>query len=305
MLPDVRARAVNTARHPATEPPTSQVAAIEAQTRILTFIFAPDFAPDILCLHLNLPAAVDNFLAAVQARRTGSWYESFPKIVPVVPQPCEEYAICVASPAWLHDRAIILIDSRRMDERLFAITVPTALSRESLILATGFGHNAPVRVYVHGLLQPLAVHQRVALLTGMTITISPNIIGAPATFDLGTRLQSTLDWNPEAAFPCAAAYPGSHFYVLTDGMPTVFEVRPFRRASFREDLAQSLLCAEHSLLVRASRPRFVDLYVLGRLVSGALIATERLSNLPCPPARVVETRILLILDQRRILRGLE
>ena len=163
MLPDVRARAVNTARHPATEPPTSQVAAIEAQTRILTFIFAPDFAPDILCLHLNLPAAVDNFLAAVQERRTGSWYESFPKIVPVVPQPCEEYAICVASPAWLHDRAIILIDSRRMDERLFAITVPTALSRESLILATGFGHNAPVRVYVHGLLQPLAVQCTSAL----------------------------------------------------------------------------------------------------------------------------------------------
>ena len=49
----------------------------------------------------------------------------------------------------------------------------------------------------------------------------------------------------------------------------------------------------------------MDLYVLGRLVSGALIATERLSNLPCPPARAVETRILLILDQRRILRGLQ
>ena len=251
MLPEVRARAISTTRLPAIAPPTSQAASIEVQMRILIFIFAPDFVPDILCLHLTLPAAVDNFLAAVPEHRTGTWYESFPKVVPVKPQPCEEYAICVAAPAWLQDRAIILVDSRRMDERLFAITVPTALSRESLILAAGFGHSAPVRVYVHGLLQPLAAHQRIALLTGMTITISPNIIGAPATFDLGTRLQSTLDWNPHAEFPCAPAYPGSHFYVLTDGMPAIFEVRPFRRASFREDLAQSLLCAEHSLLVRA------------------------------------------------------
>ena len=304
MLPDIRARAMQAASGPSPLPPASPQASVEAPTSILTFVFAPDFIPDIICLRLSLPAAVATFLTAVQAQRTGTWYDSFPTLVPVVPQPCEEFAVCVAAPEWIQDKAIILIDSRRMDERLFALSVPTTLSRESLILAAGYSHDAPVRIYVHGLMQPLAAHQRIALFTGMTVTVSPNIIGAPATFDLGTRLQSSVDWNPNVAFPCATAYPGSHFYILTDGMPTVFKVRPFRRAHFSADLAQSMQGAEHSLHIRASKPRFTDLYVLGQLVSGALVTTERLSVLPCPPARTAETRVILILDQRRILQGL-
>ena len=304
MLPDVRARAISTASSPVPLPPSAPPAPAEAPTSILTFVFAPDFVPDIICLCLHLPAAVATFLTAVQAHRTGSWHESFPKLVPVMPQPCEEFAVCVAAPDWVQDRAIVLIDSRRMDDRIFAVSVPTALSRESIIIAAGYSHDAPVRVYVHGLMQPLAVHQRITLFTGMTVTVSPNIIGAPATFDLGTRLQTILDWNPNAAFPCAQAYPGSHFYILTDSLPKVFAVRPFRRASFGADLAQLLQCEEHSLFVRASKPRFTDLYVLGQLVSGVLVATDRLSTLPCPPARTVETRVLLLLDQRRILKGI-
>ena len=304
MLPDVRARAISTASSPVPLPPSAPPTPAEAPTSILTFVFAPDFVPDIICLCLHLPAAVASFLTAVQAHRTGSWHESFPKLVPVMPQPCEEFAVCVAAPDWVQDRAIVLIDSRRMDDRIFAVSVPIALSRESIIIAAGYSHDAPVRVYVHGLMQPLAVHQRITLFTGMTVTVSPNIIGAPATFDLGTRLQTMTDWNPNAAFPCAQAYPGSHFYILTDGLPKVFAVRPFRRASFGADLAQLLQCEEHSLFVRASKPRFTDLYVLGQLVSGVLVATDRLSTLPCPPARTVETRVLLLLDQRRILKGI-
>ena len=38
-------------------------------------------------------------------------------------------------------------------------------------------------------------------------------------------------------------------------------------------------------------------------MSGVLVATEALSPVPCPPARQPESRLILILDQRRILRG--
>ncbi|OLQ12453.1 hypothetical protein AK812_SmicGene3619 [Symbiodinium microadriaticum] len=49
--------------------------------------------------------------------------------------------------------------------------------------------------------------------------------------------------------------------------------------------------------------RIIDSYGYGYWASGVLVATEELSPVPCPPALQPETRLILILDQRRILRG--
>ncbi|CAE7543989.1 Kcnh2 [Symbiodinium sp. KB8] len=49
--------------------------------------------------------------------------------------------------------------------------------------------------------------------------------------------------------------------------------------------------------------RIIDSYGCGYWASGVLVATEEISPVPCPPALQPETRLILILDQRRILRG--
>ena len=88
-------------------------------------------------------------------------------------------------------------------------------------------------------------------------------------------------------------------------MPSLFEVGTWRRTLFRSDLAIHLQVPEHSLVLKTSHPRVIDGYLDGRLTSGLIIATQQVSRLPCPPARIRDDRLLIFLDARPILQGFQ
>ncbi|CAE7712412.1 unnamed protein product [Symbiodinium sp. KB8] len=78
-----------------------------------------------------------------------------------------------------------------------------------------------------------------------------------------------------------------------------------QRTLFRSDLAIHLQVPEHSLVLKTSHPRVIDGYLDGRLTSGLIIATQQVSRLPCPPARIRDDRLLIFLDARPILQGFQ
>ena len=210
----------------------------------------------------------------------------------------------MAGPAWQTYTVMVLFDCRRYNDCVFAQAVPRSLSRESLLHAAGLPPNEPVNVFVHGLIQPLALDQRITLVHGMTVSITPRSEGGPAHADLADMLLTAEGWDKDAPLPGPDVHFNSHFYILTEGMPFAFHVRPGRQATFREDIAQATGTAEHRLSLGTVTPRIVDAYPFGYWTSAVLVATDALSRVPCPPARVPEQRSILVLDQRRILRGI-
>ena len=270
---------------------------------VVAVVYIPDVSPEMVPVRLHLPCSVDQAVAQVTAARLSCASCGFSIVTPVSPQPCLEFLVTVASPAWLVDRPIVLFDCSRINGSLFAKVLFPSATRETLLLAAGFRHDSPEEVFVHGLVQPLQVGQRIQLLMGMSISLAPPACGAPATSDLASRLQSTEGWDADAFLPGPDYAPGMHFWVLTDGWPTLFTVGAWRRQHSREDLAHQLDAREPFLVIRATQPVVHDAFFNGYLATGVWVATEKLSRVPFPPARRREDRIILVLDCRPILLG--
>ena len=87
-------------------------------------------------------------------------------------------------------------------------------------------------------------------------------------------------------------------------MPALFAVQAGRRPHVREDVAAFLQVSLDQLTTQVSKPRTQDAFVHGYIASGVIIATERLSRVPYPPARHPERRVPIVIDSRRVLEGL-
>ncbi|CAE7225872.1 unnamed protein product [Symbiodinium sp. KB8] len=269
------------------------------------YVFVPDVVPEMLTASAFLPCSVDTAMAAVAAARQTEDILRFPRCVPATPQPFADCVLAVAAPHWFEQRPVVLLDCRRINFTIFAKALHPRLNRESLLLAAGQPHDSRWDIFVHGLLHPLQREQIITLRTGMLITFEPEGCGAPAAYDLAARLITRTDWDPDFELPVAGSYPGQYFWVLTDGMPTLFEVAPWRRRSFTHDLAQHLQESAHSLVLKPSHPRIIDGYFNGRLTSGLIIATRQVCRLPCPPVRRKDTRLLVFVDARPVMQGFQ
>ena len=282
---------------------SSPCARVAGPTCIQALIYAPDFIPEIITVQVSLPVTVVHFLNALSPQRLEPQAQCFPELFPAAPQPIQELAVIVAAPEWQAETVVVLFDCRRSNECLFACVVHRLLSRESLLIAAGFPMDAALHVYVHGLIHPLSVDQKITLKSGMTVCIVPRAEGAPICYDLASRLATDEGWDADAPIPGPRTHFESHFYVLADGRPFPFSIARGRRPHFREDLAHSLGAQLHALTIKASTPRISDSFTFGYWASGVVVATEALLRVPFPPARHPELRSILILDQRRILRG--
>ena len=278
---------------------------VPAHAKLQVLVYVPDFVPEIVEVEVSLPAAVESLLAKLKAARPPEQASSFPILSPASPQPLRSLAIFVAGPEWQSYTVMILVDCRRYNGCMFARAVPHSLSRESLMQAAGLPADEAVHVYVHGLIQPLAIDQRITLLHGMTVSFVPRAENGPASHDLAEMLLSNDDWDRVVPIPGPRAHINSHCYLLTDTRHFTMAIQAERRSEFREDVAQAVGAAEHRLSICTAKPRVLDAYPFGYWATSVLVATESLSRIPCPPARIPETRLILVLDQRRILRGFD
>ncbi|CAE7641216.1 unnamed protein product [Symbiodinium sp. CCMP2456] len=292
-------------------PPPSRVASDHSAasasglTEVRAFIYAPAMAPEMLNVLASLPCSVATLLQAVQADRDTDLSMHFPQLIPVTPQPSSDALVAIATPDWQITRPIVLIDCSRVGKSLFAILLFPRLNRESLLLAAGFPADADLEVYVHGLSRPLQIGQTITLTAGILVSLLPPFSGAPAVFDLQTKLELSSSWDPRADIPGPGCVPGQFFWVLTDAQPTLFEVKAGRRGFFREDLAAHLQIEEHKLVLKTASPPVRDCLPSGFLASGVLVATEAISRLLCPPSRKIDSRLIVFIDARRILQGFD
>ncbi|CAE7808085.1 unnamed protein product [Symbiodinium sp. CCMP2592] len=272
---------------------------------ILVAVFVPQYVAELFEIPLCLPCGVEHALAAIGDYRTASTAHHFPQLFVAQPHPVGDFAVVLAGPDWNSGKVVVLFDCRQVNATFFSAFVHPVLNRESLLIAAGFQATDGHQLFVHGLLQPLRAGQIIDLISGMVIVCVPAGHRPSAMFDFATMLQSSSDWSLRAAVPGLGQAPGTFFHILTDGGSQRFTVAQGRRPHFRSDLVRQLRADDAALTIKPTHPRIQNHFDQGYISTQVLVATERLSRLPCPPARTPENRLIVVLDCRRILQGFE
>ncbi|CAE7697032.1 psaC [Symbiodinium sp. CCMP2592] len=272
---------------------------------ILVAVFVPQYVAELFEIPLCLPCGVEHALAAIGDYRTAHTAHHFPQLFVAQPHPLGDFAVVLAGPDWNSGKVVVLFDCRQVNATFFSAFVHPVLNRESLLIAAGFQATDGHQLFVHGLLQPLRAGQIIDLISGMVIVCVPAGHRPPAMFDFATMLQSSSHWSLRAAVPGLGQAPGTFFHILTDGGSQRFTVAQGRRPHFRSDLVRQLRADDAALTIKPTNPRTQNHFDQGYISTQVLVATERLSRLPCPPARTPENRLIVVLDCRRILQGFE
>ena len=112
-----------------------------------------------------------------------------------------------------------------------------------------------------------------------------------------------MDGNRTRFLPGPGYFPGETLWVLTDAQPAKFHLGYRHRLCLQAELSSYLSSAEHRLTVTAAQPGITNAFMQGHWTTNVVVATERISPVPFPPARTRDNGVVLILDCRPLLLG--
>ena len=266
-------------------------------------VFAPRYQPEPIEVFLQAPCSIDFALQEVDEARQSDNAVYFDRLIPAVPQPDTTFGSVLAVPGWAQHLAIILVDARAVDGRLFALEIRGRLNRTSFLLHVGITDSQEFEVFLRGQVMDAQVWQ--TFLTGDMIKFVPQGGHILPPVSLEDMLRSTADWR----LPCPA-YEGPAslaFLVLTDAGNRVVPIDPdvVRSAwAFKEEASRIFGYRADQISVCPAMPQIENLAILGQKCKTALVATEAISKIPIPPGRYKPKQHVIILDARPLLRDI-
>ena len=285
-------------------PEVGEAQALAADASLLLgLIYAPEYIPDVVVQAITLPCSVGHAISAFAQRRDSSQAACFDQLFPAMPQPTRELVVMVAMPSWELYKVGVIFNCLAVNKTLFAAAVHPYLNKASLLIAAGLFDYHDYDIYVHGLLQPVDPDQWITLRSGMMLSVVLAGSGPGASWNLEDMLQDTSDWNHEAPIPGPPPPAGNSFWILTDGLPVLFQVEAGRRRSVQEDIVARHSYRPDFATLKATRPRVIDQLAYGHPTWAVLILTEARQTIPFPPARHPDYRAILVLDCRALLLG--
>ena len=266
-------------------------------------VFAPRYQTESVQAFLRAPCDLEFALQVVDDARQSDTVIFFDKLIPAVPQPDTAFGSLLAVPGWAQHLAIILVDARAVDGRLFAIEIRGQLNKTSFLLHVGLADLQGFEIFLRG--QTMDAQEWQTFLTGDMIKFVP--VGSRITppVALEDMLRSTADWS----MPCPV-YEGPAplaFLVLTDAGNKVVPIDPdVVRSSwaFKEEASRIFGYTAEQITVCPAISRIENLSILGQKCKTALVATEAVSKVPIPPGRYKPKQHVLILDARPLLRDM-
>ncbi|CAE7256044.1 Pol [Symbiodinium sp. CCMP2592] len=284
-------------------PPTQEELAAQAEPFQATIVvLAPSYSSEIVKIGLSAPCTVNQALDAVELGRPDARQDLFGELTPVLPQPFEDHAVLIAAPIWSLTTRVVCLHIDFPQPRLFSVTVPHRLNRESICLLAECPLGIDICVYVGNSWLALRQGEFALFNHGDLVTLAPaNILHRPGV-DLQTMLLSARPWaaNPDVVL----GPPGCHFNILTDAMPVRLTLTDFGRQAFTGHVETALQADPLRLSLIAPLPAIEDFMHKGFHCERTVLATEQISRIPVPPGRVQPRRTAFFIDGRPLLLGL-
>ncbi|CAE7233843.1 unnamed protein product [Symbiodinium necroappetens] len=266
-------------------------------------IFAPRFQPEHVRLVLHAPCDVDTALRALSDTRHSVTDLYFDCLLPAVPQPDTAFGSVLAVPHWDRRGSHVLVDSRQVDGRLFAMSFHGRLSRASFLAKAGFRQIHGLEVYLHGrALDHRDWHQ---FLAGDTVFVRQADVPLPPPVALADMLRDRYDWY----YPCPR-FEGPHpvaFFILTDEGSRVVAIDPDEvcaTTAFKVEVERVFGYDRNNTSVCPIQPRLDDLAVLGQTCKSAVAVTQMKSRSSAPSGQVPPQLHVLFLDARLLLKDI-
>ena len=260
-------------------------------------LLGPELSKEHVAVRLSVPCDVPTAAAVVnEARRV-----LYGLLIPVTPQPSDEYGTLIALPSGAGERCVVCFDSRECDHRIFCRMLPQRMNRESLLIAAGFSASCMHGVYFGSSWVPLGPSQLVMLSQGVLISIVPTDRMFRPGVSLPLMLLRTEHWVADPNLPQGDF--GRSYLVLTDAMPALLDARNTTRDTFRQAVADLLRADLLRVTIQASMPSLADYEYLGRQCHSVIVATERIDRTPVPPGRIHRRPDICFVDARPLLRG--
>ncbi|OLP92674.1 hypothetical protein AK812_SmicGene25481 [Symbiodinium microadriaticum] len=265
-------------------------------------IFSVDFQPETITLDLALPCQLEDVMQKLADARDSDVAVYFDNLVPAYPQPDDSFGAVLALPEWFQHDAIVLVDARSIDGRMFAAVFRGRLNRSSILLHLQIEDKPDLLVFSRGAL--LDADSWFSFQSGETVLIVLQGFHPIPHLQLEDMLQQPQSWDDSLPVLEGPHFP--LFLVLSDGgqhqVPVdVEQVRSF--ADFQQHTSQVLQFSSEHPVFCSSVPRIRDLAVYGHFCKAVLVATERVQRLPMPPSRLSLYTPIVFLDCRRMLQG--
>ena len=100
-------------------------------------LLGPELSKELVALNLPVPCDVPAATRAINAVRDEARRALYDNLVPVTPQPSDEFGTVLSIPSSISQHCVVCLDSRECDDRLFCRCLPQRMNRESLLIAAG------------------------------------------------------------------------------------------------------------------------------------------------------------------------
>ena len=261
-------------------------------------VMSPFYVEEVVQLVLRAPCSVSDALHEVNEARDGDRATYCDRLLLPAVQPDRSFAAVLAIPQWATHHICVLVDARALDGRFFTCIIQPGLHRGSLCKNVGITDDQGLRIFVNGrILQDPA--QVVTYQAGDVMSFVPQGVGWPWQGVLEEMLASERNWTA----PCPI-FPGpleSAFRILTDawGVSAAVDLGAIQTSrAFRSFAATLLRYDEDSTTVCPSVPKTSDYASFGQAFQAIVVATERISRKPIPPAIFTVKTHVVFLDRR-------
>ena len=172
-------------------------------------------------------------------------------------------------PEWPHAGAIIAVDSRDLNNRLFAVQVVGSCCRADFLRLAGVDDDGTIEVYFRDLPWPMPAHSRVGPVDGDLVLLRSSAAAIHFAASLADMLLSCEGW---ATSPSADTNTSDVAWVLGPDGPLPLHVPVPRQHRVRHEIARGVDIPERALALSPAFGGIEDFANLGVLLRNVVVA---------------------------------
>ena len=232
-------------------------------------LLGQNYVQEWISVRLAIGTSVVDALNAAAAARCPTRAVRLPILCAVHPQPCSTVALTVCLPVWGHEGAIVAIDSRAINGRLFAVQIIGQCCRQDFLRLAGVPDETPAEVHFRDLPWALPEDNPVLPINGDLVLLRPANADLHFVSSLADMLQSDIGW---ATRPVQAENLSDIAWVLGPEGSSALRVPAHRQSRARREIAQSIGRRQSEAAITPAFGGIADFEHLGVIIRNVVVA---------------------------------